>query len=114
MTPSSSNLTAVMAGRAGCAPSPWKGEGWGGGHLAGAFLDCSYKVSKDALEIAEDIVVPISNDGDVFLGKPLRAALVCALLLCGMLTAVSFDGEPKSRAEEIKREWPDRMLSSEL
>jgi hypothetical protein len=31
-----------------------------------------------------------------------------------MLPAIDFDGEPKSWAEEIKCEWPDRMLPSEL
>jgi hypothetical protein len=31
-----------------------------------------------------------------------------------MLPAVDFYGEPKTWAKEVKREWPDRMLPSEL
>jgi hypothetical protein len=35
-----------------------------------SFLKPSDEVGKPALQIAEDIIVPISNDGDIFSGKP--------------------------------------------
>jgi hypothetical protein len=66
------------------------------------------------LQISEDIVVPVANDRGAFLRKKARAAFVCALLLRGMLPPVDFDGEPKAWAKEIKCEWSDRMLPSEL
>jgi hypothetical protein len=65
------------------------------------------------LQIPEDLVVPVPNDRYVFFRKPQRAALVCVLLLCGMLSAVEFDGQPKAWAKEVKRKRPDRMLPSE-
>jgi len=72
------------------------------------------KVLEHTLQIAEDIVVPVSDDDDFLLRKKTRATVICSLSLHGMLPTIEFNGERKAWTVEIQREWTDRMLSSEL
>ena len=71
------------------------------------------QVAEHALKIRKDIIVPVADNSDALLGKPLRSAIVGFLCLFGVLRAVHFDGQSKRCAIKIDDERPDRMLLSE-
>ncbi len=72
------------------------------------------KILQQALQIGENFIVPIADDDDIFFQEKTSAALVCMSLLRGMLSAIKFYGQPKTRAKEIKRVAANWMLSPEL
>jgi hypothetical protein len=74
----------------------------------------SDQVGKHTLQIVEDIVVPIPDDCDISFREKTRAERVRLLPLRGVLTAINFDGEAKTRTVEIERERADRVLPSEV
>ena len=71
------------------------------------------KIAEHALQIRQHLVVPVADNRDALLGKPLRSTLVGLLALFGVLSAVHFDDEPKMRAIEIDGVWSQWMLPSE-
>ena len=72
------------------------------------------KIAEDALQVRQDIIVPIANDHDAFVCKPTRAAIVGLLHLLGVLPAVHFDRQAEAGAIEINGEWSYRMLPPEM
>ena len=72
------------------------------------------KIAKHARQVREHIVVPIANDHHAFLGEPARTAVISLLPLFGMVPTVDLNRETEARTIEIKREWSDRVLPSEM
>jgi 2-methylisocitrate lyase-like PEP mutase family enzyme len=72
------------------------------------------EVAEHALQVRQNIVVPIANDHDTSFGKPACTTVVRLLHLFGVLSAIDFDRQAEARAIEVKREWADRMLLPEV
>jgi hypothetical protein len=72
------------------------------------------KIAENALQVRQNIIVPVANDHDAFIRKPMRAAIVGLLHLFGVLPAVDLDRQAEARAIEVDGEWSDRMLPSEM
>ena len=72
------------------------------------------KIAKHALQVQQNIIVPIANDHDTFLGEPAGAAVISLLLLFGMLSTVDLNREAEARTIEVKRECSDGVLPSEM
>jgi len=69
-------------------------------------------VLQHAVDIFDDIGVPISQNGNAARGKPSVATLVSLdFRRQVVLTAVEFDGEAKSRAIEIEHVRADGVLA---
>ena len=77
-------------------------------------LRMSEKIAENALQVRQDVIVPIANDYDAFICKPTRAAIVGLLHLLGVLPAVHFDRQAEAGAIEINGEWSYRMLPPEM
>jgi hypothetical protein len=71
------------------------------------------QVAEHAFKIRQKIVVPVADNGDTLLGKPLCSAIVGFLRLFGVLSAINFDGQAKWCTIKIDNERSDRMLLSE-
>ena len=72
------------------------------------------KIAEDALQVRQDIIVPVANDHDAFLAKPGRAAIVGLLHLFGVLPAIDFDCQAEARAIEVNGEGSNGMLPPEM
>ena len=72
------------------------------------------KIAKHALQVQQNIIVPIANDHHAFLGEPARTAVISLLPLFGMLSTVDLNREAEARTIEVKRKWSDRVLPSEM
>ena len=72
------------------------------------------KIAKHALQVQQNIIVPIANDHHAFLGEPARTAVISLLLLFGMLSTVDLNREAEARTIEVERKWSDRALPPEM
>jgi hypothetical protein len=72
------------------------------------------KIAEDALQVRQDIIVPVANDHNALLSKPSRAAIVGLLHLFRVLPAVDLHRQAEARAIEVDGEGPDRMLPPEM
>lgn len=72
------------------------------------------KIAEDALQVRQDIIVPIANDHDALFRKPGRATIVGLLHLFGVLPAVDLDRQAEAWAREVDGKWSNRMLPPEM
>jgi hypothetical protein len=59
------------------------------------------KVLDHALQVGQHIVVPVTDDSDIFVGKPTRAMIVSVLPRFCMLSTIDFDSEAKVGTVEV-------------
>jgi hypothetical protein len=78
-----------------------------------ALFNVREKIVQYALQIGNNIVVPIADYQDAFFSEPTRSSFIGTKPPFGVLSAVNLNREPKACAIKVGRKWPDRMLSSE-
>ena len=71
------------------------------------------EVAEHSVEIRQNIIVPVANDGDTLLGKPGCSTIVRLLAQLRVLAAIDFNDKAQLRAIEIDGIWSNRMLPSE-
>jgi hypothetical protein len=69
------------------------------------------KIAEHAVQVRQHLVVPVTNNGDALLRKPLRPVIIGLLLLLGMLSTVHFDRQT-TRAIKVDDVPADRILFS--
>ena len=77
-------------------------------------FDSREKILQNALQIRENIVVPIADNHDALFRKPACPSFIGTDPPFGVLSAVNFNRKPEAHAIKVERIRPDRMLSSEL
>ncbi len=66
------------------------------------------------MQVAQNIVIPITNYRNVLLGEPACSTFVRLFAVFCVLSTVDFDCEPQTWTIEVQRERTDRMLPSEM
>jgi hypothetical protein len=67
---------------------------------------------QNARDIAQDIVVPESQNSIIVIGKPLIAQYIMPVF--SMLPAIHLNNETRFAANEIDRVWTDRFLPNKF
>src|SRR5579859_6000164 len=70
------------------------------------------QIAQHAFQIRQHLVVPVTNNRDALLRKPLLAAIIGLLPLLGVLSAVDFDRQMETGAVKVDGVGADRMLLS--
>jgi len=73
----------------------------------------SDKIAEHAVQVGQNLIVPIADDGDAILSTPGCSTIVRLFAQLRVLAAVDFDCKAQLRAIEVDGIWPNRMLPPE-